>query len=362
MAALLKDVYTKEYINNLACIVLIHYPSFKKKQFIGSIFDTDWQELELKARMYHITQQLHHFITLDYQDSLKLIQNIAPNFTSYEGMFIPAFVELFGLDRLKESMDALAYITQFASAEFAVRPFIKKHPEAMLDTLLTWTKSNNEHVRRLASEGCRPRLPWAMALPEFKKDPNFILPILDALKNDNSEYVRRSVANNLNDIAKDHPEVVTKIAKKWLMNNPPTETKRLVKHACRSLLKQALPEVLELFGFLPPKDIEVTGLVVEPQVSLGDTLHFSFQLKQVNGLSLNKLRIEFAIDFMKNNGKQVRKIFQISESVINEKTKIINKSFSFKKISTRQYYVGKHTVAILINGVQMSEIDFVLKN
>ena len=362
MAELLKDVYTKEYINGLASAVLTHYSSFNETLFVESIFDQSWPEKELKARMLHIAEQLHRFIVLDYQDSLKVINKIAPNFTSYEGMFIPAFVELFGLNDRKKSMDALAYITRFASAEFAVRPFIEKYPEEMLQTLLSWTESDNEHVRRLASEGCRPRLPWAMALPKFKKDPTSILPILEALKNDNSEYVRRSVANNLNDIAKDHPEVVTKLASKWLMNSQSIETKRLVKHACRSLLKQANPDALALFGFLPPKDIEVIELVVDKEVLLGDTLHFSFQLKQVNALPLNRLRIEFAIDFMKKSGIQARKIFQISESVIDKKTKTISKSFSFKKISTRQYYCGKHTVAILVNGVELLNADFILKN
>lgn len=362
MAALLKDVYTKKYITYLASTVLEHYPSFNEQLFINAVFDQYWQGNELKARMLHIAKQLHCFIPLDYQESLKIIKKIAPNFTSYEGMFIPAFVELFGLDEREESVKALAYITQFASAEFAVRPFIEKYPEKMHQTLLTWVKSENEHVRRLASEGCRPRLPWAIALPKFKKDPSFILPILDVLKNDCSEYVRRSVANNLNDIAKDNPDVVINIAMKWLQNNQSIETKRLVKHACRSLLKQAHPDALMLFGFLPPKDIKVVDFFADQLVVLGGTLHFSFQLKQVNALPLNKLRIEFAIDFMKKKGVQARKIFQISESVIDKKTKIINKTFSFKKISTRQYYCGKHTVAILINGVQMSEVDFILEN
>lgn len=362
MAALLKDVYTQAYVTHIATSVVEHYSSFDSDGFINAVFNDDWQHKELKARTEHIAHQLHSFISLSYKDALVVIKNIAENFTGYEGMFTPAFVELYGIDEFSDSIDALAYITQFASSEFAVRPFIVQYPEKMHSILLDWSVDENEHVRRLASEGSRPRLPWAMALPKFKKDPSYILPILESLKNDPSEYVRRSVANNLNDIAKDHPQVVTTIATTWLNKESSNETKKLVKHACRSLLKQANPEALSLFGFLPPKNIEVIDFIADKNVKLGETLKFSCKLIHSQTKSLGKLRIEFAIDFMKKNNQQARKIFQISESVISKHTKTVEKSFSFKKISTRQYYCGAHAVAILVNGVQLCETEFILEN
>jgi len=362
MAALLKEVYTKEYIEHLASTVLTYYPSLDKTQLVQGIFNTQWPQMELKARTLHITQQLHCFITLNYRDALQIIKHIAPYFTGYEGLFVPAFVELYGIDDPQASLDALAYITTFASAEFAVRPFIKKYPELMQQTLLRWAVSENKHVRRLASEGCRPRLPWAMSLPAFKKDPHFILPVLQLLRDDESEYVRRSVANNLNDIAKDHPQSVTHIAQQWLAESQSLSRQRLVKHACRTLLKQADPMALSLFGFLPPEDIHVTDFLYNNSVPFGGELHFSCLLKQQKDLPLNKLRIEFAIDFMKKNGKQARKIFQLSEAVIKASSKKISKTFSFKKISTRQYYAGQHSVAILINGVELVKNDFILQH
>lgn len=360
MAALLKDVYDQAYIADLTKSVHALYPDFNSLAFNEAIFDSQWQAKELKARTLHLANQLHAFIDLDYAHSLNIIQKIASHFTGYQGMFIPAFVELYGLSEFKLSTDSLAYITQYASAEFAVRPFIQHYPQKMHRLLLDWAKSDNEHLRRLASEGCRPRLPWAMGLPEFKKNPAFILPILDALRDDSSEYVRRSVANNLNDIAKDHPQIVITIATNWLAESHSKARQRLVKHACRSLLKQAHPQALALFGFLPPKHIKVENLIADKTVKLGGTLHFSCVLKQQQGKCLNKVRIEFAIDFMKKNGKQARKIFQLSESVIEQDTKIINKAFSFKKISTRAYYCGQHSLAILVNGVQLHEEKFVL--
>ncbi len=362
MAALLKDVYNRNYISHLADVVEQSYPALPKRQFIEAVFNEEWADKELKARTLHLAQQLNLFIDLDYLQTLTVIKQIAPHFTGYEGMFIPAFVECYGLQEFSASINALSYITQFASAEFAVRPFIVQYPQQMQTTLLTWCNSDDLHIRRLASEGCRPRLPWAMALPEFKKDPSFILPILDALKNDDSEYVRRSVANNLNDIAKDHPLIVVNLAQQWLTESKTKETKRLVKHACRSLLKQANPSVLSLFGFLPPKYIEVVDFTADKAVSMGDVFTFSCHLIHQKSLPLNKLRIEFAIDFMKKNGQQARKIFQLSEAVINKDNKRINKAFSFKNISTRQYYSGQHSVAILVNGVQLADIDFILED
>lgn len=360
MAALLKDVYDITYITHIATTIHDVYPDFKQQAFINAVFDQAWPSKELKARTEHIAHQFNVFIPLEYQQVLVILQDIAEHFTGYEGMFVPAYVELYGLNELTPSIDALAYITQFASAEFAVRPFIEKYPEAMQKISLDWAASENEHIRRLASEGCRPRLPWAMALPVFKKDPAFILPILEALKTDSSEYVRRSVANNLNDIAKDHPQLVVEIATSWLSQSDTVATKRLVKHACRTLLKQAHPDALALFGFLPPDNIEVIDFKVDKQVKLGERLDFSFTLKHLQSAPLAKLRIEFAIDFMKKNGQQARKIFQISEAIITADNKSINKSFSFKKISTRQYYCGQHSLAILVNGRQLFDADFIL--
>ena len=362
MAALLKDVYDLNYISYLAAKVHTCYPPFQQADFINAIFDDLWVAKELKARTEHIAQQLHFFIPLEYKQALPIIKRVAQYFTSYQGLFIPAFVEQYGLDEFTLSIDALAHITPFSSAEFAVRPFIQHYPEQMQTVLLNWACSENEHIRRLASEGCRPRLPWAMALPEFKRDPSYILPILECLKNDDSEYVRRSVANNLNDIAKDHPQLVIKVVTNWLNKDKKIATQRLVKHACRSLLKQANSDALRLFGFLPPMDINVVNLFVNKSVRVGESFHFSFQLLQQESLALNKLRIEFAIDFMKKNGQQARKIFQLSEGVIKTNSKEFKRIFSFKKISTRQYYVGKHTLAILVNGVQLSETHFTLIN
>ena len=361
MAALLKDSYNQAYILALADQVLSVYPDFCCAAFQKSIFDNEWPDKTLKARMGTISQALHQHLPEKFQQSIHLLHKIAPQFGGYEALFFPDFVEKYGLDNYQISVQALAYFTQYASAEFAVRAFILKYPQEMMAQLFLWSQSDNEHLRRLASEGCRPRLPWAKALSEFKKNPQPILIILEQLKNDPSEYVRRSVANNLNDISKDNPDMVIKIAQTWLPKKPHIDNsrQRLVKHACRGLLKQANPTILSLFGFNRRQDIKVIGFTVDKEVTVGDKLTFSLALTSKQ--TLGKLRIEFAIDFMKKNGQLANKIFQLSESTLKTKRKKIIKQFDFKTISTRKYYSGKHYLTIIINGQAVAKTAFILK-
>jgi len=174
---------------------------------------------------------------------------------------------------------------------------------------------------------------------------------------DESEYVRRSVANNLNDIAKDNPQIVIDWAKQWLGKS--NDTDRLVKHACRTLLKQGDQKTLSLFGYAQARHIEVSHFKIQTKVNAGDKLNFSFTLNSKKKC-LGKCRIEFAIDFVKANGSLSRKVFKISEANYAEKQKQVTKYYSFKKISTRKYYAGKHPLTIIINGVAQTTKTFVL--
>ena len=365
MAEPLKDVYSRVFILDLADQVLSVYPEFSSSPFQDVIFDAEWEDKALKARMRTITQALHRFLPDPFEQSIAILKKIAPRFSGFEAMFFPDFIEQYGLDYYQISVPALEYFTRYSSAEYAVRPFILKYPEAMMAQMFIWSQSDNEHVRRLASEGCRPRLPWAFALSEFKKDPQPLLIILEQLKDDHSEYVRRSVANNLNDISKDNPDVVIKVAQTWLSDKYKVDNiinnnrRRLVKHACRGLLKQANPTILSLFGFAISNDIKISDFTVGKEVRIGEKLLFSFTLTSKK--TLGKLRIEFAIDFMKKNGKLADKIFQLSESNITENSKKISKQFDFKKISTRQYYPGLHHLSVIVNGKLLSKKVFYLK-
>lgn len=355
----LKNLFNEELISELSTAIQSEYPIFNSGDYFQKIFDDLWENRELKERMNHIALTLGDYLPDDYSKAVNILKTVTSKFEGLGHMIFPAFIEIYGLDYFDISIKALELFTQYSSSEFAVRPFIIKYPERMMEQMSLWSRSNNQHVRRLASEGCRPRLPWAMALPLFKKDPSPILPILERLKNDKSEYVRRSVANNLNDISKDHPQILIAITRQWLGDN--NNTDRLVKHACRSLLKQGNKEILTLFGYSDPNHIILKDFSVEETVKMEELLPFSFSIETEQD-QLGKLRLEYAIDFMKKNGKQARKIFKISESDYGEKIKKIERKVSFKSITTRVYYPGKHELAIIINGVQLEIKSFYLKS
>jgi len=351
----LKNLYNETLIKNLGNRISRHYDGFEQKAFLQSVFDENWQEKELKQRMRHITQCLRLHLPDNYKKAIKILKPVSSQFSGFEYMFFQDYVECYGLHDFETSIVALEHFTKHASSEFAVRAFILQDKKRMMKQMACWAKSNNRHVRRLASEGCRPRLPWAVALPAFKKDPQPVLKILKTLMQDNSEYVRRSVANNLNDISKDHPDIIIDWAQQWLGKNHNTD--RLIKHACRTLLKQGNPQVMTLFGFSTPEHLKLSHLKVTPKVALGDKLDFSFSIKTQKE-KLGKCRLEFAIDFVKANGRLSRKIFKIAEADYAKKEKHVSKYFSFKKISTRKYYAGKHQLTIIINGVEQVSRTF----
>ena len=353
----LKNLYTPELVASLCHTVESMYPQFDSETFTKKVFDETWDSRELKERMLHISKTLHAFLPADYRAAVDILKPVSSRFEGFEYMFFPGYVELYGLDDYETSVSALEYFTPFSTSEVSVRPFIKKYPDEMMAQMQIWAGSENHHVRRLASEGCRPRLPWAMALPAFKKDPRPVLNILEKLKNDESEYVRRSVANNLNDISKDNPEIVIETAKSWLGDNPHTDW--IVKHACRTLLKQGEPSVMKLFGFTPPGHIRVKAFVVDESVNMGENLAFSFTL-ETDGNYPGKLRIEYAVDFMKSNGKLSRKIFKVSESECPQQEKEIVKKHSFRAITTRKHYPGQHALAVLVNGHELAYTCFEL--
>ena len=358
MAEPLKNSYNKQYIDKLAKSFVKHYANFDIKKFRSAVFNSEWDEKELKARMDHIARAIYFVLARDYVSALKIIKPTCEDFGGYEAMFFPHFVELYGLEHWDESIAALEHMTQFSSSEFAVRPFIVKAPKKMMKQMRRWSKHENHHVRRLSSEGCRSRLPWAMALPEFKQDPSLILPILEQLKRDESEYVRKSVANNINDIAKDNPGLVKDIAKKWLGVN--SQTDWIVKHGCRTLLKQGDSDMLLLFGYVPGQAVEVSKLkVADKSIAIGGELVFSFSLISERP-ELGMLRIEYAIDYMKANGSLSRKIFKISEGDVKSKCKELQRKQSFREMSTRKHYPGKHSLAIIINGAEVKNISFMV--
>lgn len=364
----LKNMYNQEFFRVLTNALKEVLPNFNTTSFLDSVYDNEWESKELKQRMRHVAVVLKNHLSNDYKSNTTTIIKLVNYFdkkgiteNTIEFMFLPDFIEIYGLEDYNTSIKTIERVTQFTSCEFAVRPFILQYEKEMLLQLKEWSLHKHHMVRRLATEGCRPRLPWAMAIPSFKKNPSPILPILEQLKNDKAETVRRSVANNLNDISKDHPNVVVQLAKKWIGKNK--ETDWLVKHACRTLLKQGNSDVLELFGFGFVDDLKVEQLnILTPTVNIGEFLEFEFNLKNTSNTS-SKIRLEYAVYYQKANGSLSKKVYKISEKEYeaNSITKI-NRRQSFKVITTRRLHVGLHQLAIILNGKEFDSINFQLNN
>jgi len=352
---LIKDIYSPAFYDTFAGILVDVLPEFEKATYISLIFNEDFKEMEWKERMKHTTRVLHKFMPEDFGKATKLIEKIITKLrTKSFGednlafIFFADYVETYGLDDLETSVKAFEFITQFISCEFAVRPFILKYSDVMLNYMVIWSGHESAKVRRLASEGSRPRLPWAMAIPELKKNPAPILPILDNLKTDTSESVRRSVANSLNDIAKDHPLIVLEIASKW--KGISKETDAIIKHGSRTLLKQGHADILKHYG-LESHNIAVSGFeILTPDVSIGEALDFTFFVEN-NGTDTQTIRLEYAVYYFKSNGQLSKKVFKISERIFQPGEKIkVNRKQSFRLITTRKFYAGEHKLSVIVNG------------
>lgn len=359
----MKNMYNEESLCKLALDIKSVYSEFQAEEFLQSILNETWEELELKKRVARISISLGKYLPADFRTAIGIIDKVVMNhgtwLNNFAGFF-PAFVEIYGQDEADwdVSMAALARYTQYATAEFAVRWFIINHEERMMEQMYTWSKDENEHIRRLASEGCRPALPWGQALTSFKMDPSPILPILEQLKTDPSMYVRKSVANNLNDISKTHPDLVLKLAKKWYGNNEYTNW--IVKHGCRTLLKKGNRDALLLFGYEDAESVEVQDFALNAaSISIGEDIIFLFVLSVQKAA---KVRLEYGIDYVKANGKQSRKIFKISEvSLKQNEKKLYTKKHSFADVRVRKHYPGRHSITLIINGVERETLDFELR-
>ncbi|WP_226670377.1 DNA alkylation repair protein [Metabacillus litoralis] len=357
MAEELRNIFSEQFIISLSSYLEEEYPAFNSALFQSRIYHDHWNDLSLKMRVRHITSCLHETLPKQYDEAIAILKAVAPRVReSLAGIIFPDYVEVYGLDDWEISMDALEFFTKYSTSEFAVRPFFISNPHKMTQQFLKWSKDSNEHVRRLASEGSRPRLPWGMALVSLKQDPSPTLPILENLKKDTSLYVRKSVANHLNDISKDHPGIVIELAEKWIGKSEITNW--IIKKGLRTLLKKGNEQALELVGIKRNSNIDVLHLTVVNSVKIGDTLSYSFELHSRDQQE-QKIRIEYSIDYVKANGKLSPKQFKISENTISpNELKIYQRNHSFKELSTRKHYPGMHVISVIINGEVKASAEF----
>lgn len=374
MTELFKNIWNEAFFDGFTKALKYILDDFDEPLFLSQVIDCEWENKEFSQRRKHISTIMKNFLPADYKNAiakiLELIQHVKETAywksvektsfgLSLEYGFLAGFVDRYGLDDYETSVNAIEEITRFTSCEFTVRPFIIKYPDKMMKQMLVWSEHDHWAVRRLASEGCRPRLPWAMALPNLKSNPAPIIPILENLKNDTFEIVRKSVANNLNDIAKDHPQTVIDLARKWQGESKNTDW--VIKHGCRTLLKQGHTEALALFGLHTVHNIRIQDFQIStPKVTIGTSLEFSFKLMNNNNKKV-KIRLEYGLYYQKANGTLSRKVCKISEKEYAENSVTpITWKHSFRVITTRVFHPGLHQVSIIINGNEFEKLGFEL--
>ena len=367
---LFKNVFNPELVARLGKRIKDVSSHFNEESFYKSIVP-NLESLSLSERSSLICESLKKYLPQEYKKAIEILLSTfdkvveTSEMTGFEGFYfmpIAKYVSVYGTeeDDFDVSMHALLEITKRFTSEDAIRPFIRKYPTQTFVNLYKWATHENVHVRRLVSEGTRPRLPWSSVLREFIVDPSPVLDLLEELKEDSELYVRRSVANSLNDIAKDHPQLVIKTLKRWkLINNKGTQW--IISHASRTLLKQALPEALELLGYPIDVKVSVENLTLnKEQCKMGDTIEFSFDIIS-KAIESQNLMIDFIVHYMKSNGKTAPKVFKLSkkELPLNQIVSF-KKKLSFKAISTRKYYLGLHEIEIQINGKRYGKVNFEL--
>jgi 3-methyladenine DNA glycosylase AlkC len=357
----IKDLLNEETVGTLAQAMHTAHRTFDREVFLTRIFNADWPARALKQRIRHITVTLHDLMREDYRDALDTLQRVRLDVKGIVQWVFTDYVEVYGLDDWEASIPALEAFTQQFSAEFAIRPFIVRYPERTMGQMLAWSEHESAEVRRLATEGCRPRLPWGIRLQALVADPSPILPILERLKNDESESVRKSVANNLNDISKDNADVVLDMLCEW-QAGATEDVRWITRHALRTLLKQGHPRALALLGYPSDAEIAVRNVVVEPQsIQIGDEITLSFDIESLAGDPLN-LMIDYVVYHMRANGTLSPKVFKLAKRTILPGAVLhIEKKHSFALVTTRKYYPGEHIIEPKINGQLFGRAGFVLK-
>lgn len=361
MAQSLKSVFNAQRINHLARVLAQASPNFNQSLFIERVFQPGWDDLSLLQRVAHVSESMHDALDLPYTQALTVVKQVSENFSGIFHWVFPDYVARYGLSHYEPSMQALAELTRFSTSEYAIRVFLHAKPQTTLEHMIGWCSSDDPHLRRLASEGVRPRLPWAKHLPWIASQPELVLPIIDALKDDQSAYVRKSVANLLNDLSKQQPDWVLALCTQWQSEDAALskQTEWIIKHGLRTLLKKADAQALALLGYQRPHPMMVNNWQCDPRVKLGEGLHFSAELQSFQG-TLGKIRLEYALTFKRKHLQGYRKVFKLAEGDYRQSCKKFNKRHSFEKISTRTYYPGNHAIELMINGVVLAASEFEL--
>lgn len=349
------------------------WPGFDRPRFEQQALH-GLEDLEMKARAMQVADALEATLPHDFDHAASVVEAaLAPAATGDElgfaispaglagwiGWPLGEFIARRGLDDPGRGLAALHALTQRFTGEFAIRPFLVHHPDFTLATLTGWLRDPSPHVRRLVSEGSRPRLPWGLQIKQLIRDPRPTLPLLRALQDDPSAYVRRSVANHLNDIAKDHPSIVAD----WLEAHLPdadAQRRQLLRHASRTLLKQGDRRVLSAWGLGQPLAGSARLRLSGPRLNVGDRLALSLTLVSESD-RMQPLAVDYVVHHVKANGSTSPKVFKGWKlELAPREEKVLTKQHSLKPVTTRTYHRGRHRIDIQANGTVIASGEFVL--
>lgn len=364
----MKDGLGEAAVERIIEALLMAGADFSPKSFRNDALSA-LHQLELKDRVRHLITVMGRHLPSSFPKTAAILGGIRKHWPDNEDdnkhqVFaawpIIDYVAEYGLSHPDIALPLLRYLTPMFSAEFAIRAFLVQHPEETYNQMLFWCLDSDAHVRRLASEGTRPRLPWGRQLSQYIDDPGPVISLLENLKDDPSDYVRRSVANNLNDIAKDHPELVIETCRRWKADKV-SARHWIIRHATRTLVKDGHPQVFPLLGFTPKPELEVAAPELStPHLLLGDDLGITLRVTSTSA-EKQYVVIDYAVHYMKSNGQAVPKVFKWKNLHLKPgQCVILEKSQPFRKITTRRHYAGTHQIEILVNGKPASQTAFEL--
>jgi 3-methyladenine DNA glycosylase AlkC len=359
-APALKEMFDAARFRRTAADLAKIDPALDGKRFL-TLALPGLDALSLMQRLRRMTECLRATLPSDYHQALTRLRALAPTIDKgFVTLVLPDFVGCYGLAHFEASMDALKFFTPFGSSEFAVREFLRHDLPRTLAVMRQWSLDDNEHVRRLASEGCRPRLPWSFQLQALIADPTPVQPILENLKTDPSLYVRKSVANHLNDITKNHPGRVLDLLRSWPRENPATAW--IARHALRSLIKAGQPAALSLIGATGKAEVQLQGLTLTPaRLQPGGSFTLSVEVISTSRKS-QRLVVDCAVHYIKKSGASSRKVFKWKEVTLPAGGRqTLTRRQTIRDFTTRVHHPGRHRVEILINGAVCGETWFDLE-
>lgn len=311
------------------------------------------EPLELMARNDALAQRLESTLPTSFGAATAVLYRAleSPTFVGWIVLPCGVFVARAGIDFPAEGLPLLSAMTERGSSEFAIRPFIERHRDETYEHLAAWVTNENEHIRRLVSEGTRPRLPWARQLRFLIDDPSPNLALLERLVDDPSAYVRRSVANHLNDISKDHPDLALHLGTKWLARGETAEA--LVRHGLRTLIKRGNREALKLFGAGDDR-VELIRIATDKErLPIGDSCEITITLQlPADADSQVDTIVDYRVHYIGSRGAtKAPKVFKLARPRLNPGTAVtLRKRHSFDHVSIRRIHPGPHRIDVQVNG------------